>query len=1144
MNSSGTSTATVVCTDVVDASAHGVDRDAAGSGQQRREHDDLVRVTVERFGGRVLRTGGRGTTAVFAAASDAVAMSVAFQRSVGQRPDPRRVRVGLAAGDVSWDGGDCFGTPLVVAARLEGAAAPGQIIAAAGVRLMAGDRTGITYRRLGPMALDGLDGAVEAFEIEPSFEAQATSTWTFPPTLPTSVRPFVGREAELDTMRAAWGRVAAGGSEIVLIGGEAGAGKTRLATELARELHIAGAIVLSGLNDSELSLPYQPWIMVIDQLLNQLSAAALQQRHDDLAVLRVLDPRIERHVRGLGPSEPVDPETQRHLLLLALASLLAGATEHAPTVLVLDDLHWAGRQTLDVLRYVARTVPVPRLLIVGTFRDTPDEVDDALSTTLADLRRLDRATRVKLGGLDPDSVLELVTAGRPGAAAGLDDLAAVITERTGGNPFLVSQLATHLDDPGGGDVPDSVIEVVAARTHRLSTAARRLAAVVAVAGKRVDLAVLGDAAGLGGDLLAASVSELVASGLVDEVTELGPAYQYAHALLRDAVAASLAGPERSQIHLALARAIERAHESDRRFVLPDLARHYAASAGAGGREKAIYYGGRAAAQARQTAAYDQGVSVLRAVLDAVPGTGPDQVDIAIELMDLLLRSGRHLEAGAMGRQAFVAARAMGDLPRQAAVAMQYERVGNLSGGGGREIREILELVLADAAESEPRVRIRLQSALGRARCLAGEEGADELIESSLAEARRLGDPEVLAVAVEMSLFADQRPEVRLERCHELERLTTSLQDPWSAMWATGNRVAVLFTMGRLPEAAAALDAHREIASRYRFFLFQFMSHVLESVLAQAAGRFDDAETAAEAADAIGLSDDELADSGVYGLVMFCIRREQGRLAEMRPVLSLLARTERRAGVWSPGAALAAAELGMLDEARASYESVAPGGFAIVPRDHVWPAALAFLSETAVLIGEEQTLPVLLEELARFAGLTLMAGFTTCLGPADRLRAALSELAGRREDADRCISAARDLATRAGSPVWLAHVERTHAWILARRGDRDAATAHEARAVALAEPIGLRSVLDRPVVLGVRPDRAASSVLLPDGLSPREIDVLGLVATGASNRGIAEQLLISPNTAANHVRSILQKTASANRAEAAAYAVRHGLAPSR
>lgn len=1135
MTHSGTATTTVVYADV-----------ASTDGPTPTATTDLVRSTVGRFGGEIIDTGDGGVLAVFGAASDAVSASVAIHRLLAQHLPRAMSRVGIDAGDVSWDQGTCFGLPVVVARRLASAAEPGRVRVSSVVRLMAGDRAGAAYRSLGPIVLDGLDAPVDAFEVDCRDEPVVDTSWPFPTTLPISGRPFVGRRDELAALRQAWERTLLGGSEMVLVGGEAGAGKTRLATEAARELHASGAIVLSGLNDSELSLPYQPWVMVIDQLLRNLSPADIRECSDELAALRVLDPRIERHVTGLGRSEPVDPEVRRHLVLQAIAALLRGAADTAPTVLVLDDLHWAGQQTLDVLRYLARTAPVARLLVVGTFRENSDAAGEPLNATLADLRRLERTTRLKLMGLDLESVVQLVAATRAGTPADIAELGAVIAQRTGGNPFLVSELCLHAEESTNASVPASVVEVVGDRTHRLSPDARSAAEVIAVAANRVPLTVLADAARLEGENLDAALTELVDSGLVDEVAGPAPEYQYAHALLRDAVIASLAGPRRMQVHLALAGALERIHESDRRSVLPDLARHYAASAVVGGRDKAIYYGGRAAAQARQSAAYDEGVSVLRTVLDAVPGTGPDHVDLAIELIDLLQRSGHHLESLAVGRDAFAAARAMDDAARQAEVALQCERVSHLAGGGGPEIEEMLEVVLTEVDAGDERTAVRLRSALGRARCLAGDPDADELMESALHEARELGDDGALALAVEVSLLGSRDPEVQLARSYELEQLTTSRRDPWATMWATANRVRVLLVLGRLAEAEEELRKHRDVAYRHRFFLFQFMSCVLQGVLHLAAGRFAQAEAAAEEAEAIGLDDEGLSRSGIYGLLMFSIRREQGRLEEMRPVLSLLARTGQRVGIWSPGAALASAELGRLDEARASFDAVSAARFSAVPRDSVWPAALTFLSETALLLDERQAAPVLLDELAPFGGRTLTVGFTTSFGPSDRLRAALSELVGRHSDADRFIASAGELAARAGSPVWRARVEHTWSQLLASRGDEAGSARHQEMARSLAEPLGMRSVLDPPTVLisdvpppdVPPPDVAAPR---PAGLSARESTVLALIADGCSNRQIADRLLISPNTAANHVRSILQKTGCANRAEAAAHFVRSGLA---
>ena len=1136
--------ATVVFTDVVDSTAHRTRVGESKADAIFRSHEDLLRRIVADHGGRVLKSVGDGVMAVFGAASDAVVAATAVHAAAARATPELALRVGVAAGDVSWDEDDCFGLPVVIAKRLEAAAEPGQVLLSEAVRLMAGDRADVTYRALEPVDLKGVDGAVAVYEAEAAVSEDIAREVPFPSALPRSASPFVGREEEVELLRRSWLRARDGGHEVVLVSGEAGAGKTRLSAEAARQFHAEGAVVLAGLNDSELSLPYQPWLMAVDQVAATLLEGGDPEVAEDLGTLAALDPRLGRHGGALPRPEWLDPETQRHRVQQAIAAVLSATSVVGPVVLVIDDLHWAGAQTLDALRSIARTNPVPRVLIVVTFRDTASEVDNPLGSALADLGRLEHVTRIELGGLDPEDVEKLVDLDQVTESKSVAELAADIRERTGGNAFFVTELCRHLHDADQSTTPTSIREVVAERLQQLSGDARRLAAILAVASTRVDYRVLRDASALTGSALTDAVGELIRSGLVEELDAGIPAYRFSHRLLADTVATLSSGAERMDLHLALADAIESVFESDRRSVLPELARHFAAAAPIGGRDKAVYYGDRAATQARRTAAYDEAVAVLRAVLDSVSDGGVDRLELEVSLVDLLQRSGHHLEAASLARDVYERATDAGEHRIRASVVLEAERIAGMMGGAAAGTDTMLQAVLDDLPIDDPALIVRLKGALGRARLFSGDPGAVAFIDQTLAEARSIGDDRALCRVLEAAIFIDRDPDQSYAVADELLDLTARLSDPWPQMWAKSNQLRHLLRKGDLQALRATLGEHTAIADHNRFFIFQFMARIVAGILALAEGRFDDADAAAEAAEALGFGEDDVTESGVYGLLMFSIRREQGRLEEMRPVLKMIARSSAHPGVWTPGMVLAMAELGMEGEARAEFRSFMSDELAELSNDSVVPATLTFLAEAAVLLDETSAALPLLLRLDRYAGTTMVVGFTTCFGPADRLRAALSELAGRPEDADAQIAAALAFARNAGSIPWEARVEHTHAWIHLRRGDDRAARRHLDRAIELAAPIGMESVLQPPPVTGRSSGGAGGSREReqPAGLSSREIDVLRLVAAGCSNRQIADELLISANTAANHVRSILQKTGCANRAEAAAYAIRNAIEP--
>ena len=1129
------------------------------------EHIELVVGVARAHSGRVVRTGGETTLLAFDSASSALIAGADMQRAAAIASAGSPIRIGLATGDVVWTDGACTGVAVDVATELLRHAQPGQILVNNVVRWLAGEAAGSVYV---PVDDDASDGLVETYSVDWQSHSPAGDVVTemeqpgvpLPAGIANAVRqPLVGRDSEWNVLQDAWERARDGAREVVLVGGEAGAGKTRLAADFARRCHEAGAIVLLGTCDAELALPYQPWVHALDHLLRSLPGFGRPQNSDrDLGDLLVLLPQLEGLLPGLSRSPAADPETERYLLFSAVDRVLAGAAQSSPMVLLLDDLHWAGRPTLELLRHLVRTGSAARLMVIATYRDGAAELTDPLAECLVDLQRSESVTRLRLGGLDTASVEKFVAGALGQELDGdLRRLAAVACDRSAGNVFFLGELFRHLVQQGvvarqndrwvvrrditGVGAPDSVRDVVASRMARLSRRARRPLELAAVAGQRVEFRVLSLAAEMTADEVGAGLDELVDTGFLVEVGGRLPTYQFTHALVRDTVEEVMSSSVRARLHLRIAEALERVYEADSRSVFAELAYHFSAAAAVGGVAQGIHYGRLAAEQARSSVAYDDAISQFEAVLQLLPSEGIDATEVLIDLGLVQMRRGFSFIAQDTYRRAFATARRECWAELVANAALGYEECVHQRGAPGAPAVQMVSEAISLVGDQPGPLRARLQASLARSLSLSGDKDAAMAAgEAALTMARAVGDLGCVVAALQATTIVSSEPSRLLEASTELRQVALQLGDHWSAVYATGNMCRGLIELGRLGEAAEILVQHRLLAERGRFLMFQYMGHVYEAVLALAAGRFDEAEQAAELAHAVGDSSNIVFDAGVYGLQMFAIRREQGRLAEVLPLMRMLSARPDEQAMWRPGLAVLYAELGLLEESRRELEALSPDGFVSIPRDSVWPACLSFLAEACIACGDEKYAGVLLRELDVYAGRNLMVAMTICLGPADRLRGGLARLVGLGNEAESHFRAALALADRSASPVWRAHVQHDWAGLAAARNDLVSAEALAREAHTTAVSLGMRalaeqasSILDRS---GMAPPSSADS----DGLSQRELQVLVLIAEGCSNREIGERLFISQHTAANHVRSILQKSGCANRAEAAAYAVHRDL----
>lgn len=975
----------------------------------------------------------------------------------------------------------------------------------------------------------------------------------------TSTFPFVGRAAELEALRSLMPKAEGEGRRVVLVGGEPGSGKSRLVREFATTAADDGALVLYGACDAVVRTPYGPFVEALDHLARVLDpdelSAALGTTGGELT--RLL-PELAVRVPDLPPPVKADPDTERHRLHTAVNDLLTSVGRPRPVLLVLEDGHWADAPTLLLLRHLARAAGSARVLLLCTFRDTQADVPAMLSETLADLRRSDDVVRLRLSGFSGDEVTEFLQRAAGGdLGTGPPELARVIGNLTEGNAFLVCELWRALVETQFVEIadakirltrpvtdlgtPDSVREVVSQRLSRLAPGTTELLELAATAGAEFELDTVRRAAGLGEPELLAALDEAGSSGMIEELSSRTLAYRFTHELVRRALYDRPSGLRRAELHLRIAEALESAEARSGR-ALADLAYHFAAAAPFGGGARGVEYNVRAGRAAVAALAFDEAADRLQTALELGIKKLPERAEVLLELGTARHRAGKALEALEAFRAAADISRELqnGDLLAQAAIG--YEEACWRPGIVDPRAVELLEEAVTALGDASSELRVGVLGGLGRALDFRGDHERGAIVRTSaITMARRLDDRAGLATVLMRAYWSRGTSSLEeiVAMLTEAIALGEELGDTEIRAEATSWRVPAFVALADIDAARAEVAVLLEMAEQTAQ---PFMLHVAEhygSAIALSDGKIEAAEAIAQRSHEWSRLLTGRDASGVYGIQMFSVRREQGRLPELAPVIRILARNEERAGPWLPGLVSVLVELGMEAEARRELSRVASDGLDRY-RESLWLASLTYLTDAAAALGDETTAALVYPELEPLAGANVMIGhLVTYYGAADRYLGMLASTLGEWERAELHFERALELNRRMGAQTWLAHTAYEYARMLLARGsgEGDRVGALLGEASTHAERIGMPALLGRIRALGPTAPPAA----LPDGLSSREVQILALVARGLSNREIGTALFISEHTAANHIRSILRKSGCANRTEAASYAHRHGLA---
>ena len=699
---------TFLLTDI-EGSTAAWESDAGAMAVALARHDAIVEQVVTARGGRLIKTRGEGdaTFSVFDRPSGAAAAAVDLQEAILGEPwalaKPMRIRVALHTGEVELRDGDYFGRAVNRAARLRSLAAGGQILCSGATAELVIDTLSddVVLADLGVRQLRNLARPEHVFELRltdvDDSAADAADEPMERPALPTVLAgpgPFVGRGDELERLLSAWQTTLDSGTRAVLIAGEPGVGKTRLSGEWARQAYEQGAVVLYGRCDEDLGAPYQPFAEALRSLAPCLNAERLREIRGIEALLPMV-PGLSDALPGLATPPRADPDTERYALFDAVLALLGVASTSAPVVLILDDLHWAAKPTLLLMRHLLRFGEQARVQIVGTYRSTDLDRSHPLAAMLADLHRDGSAIRLALSGLDEADVTAYV------AEAGYDDedLARALASVTGGNPFFLIEALRHVDESGGRwdptTLPQGVREAVSRRLSRLPSESNKALAAAAVVGSRFAVTLVERVVG---DDLVDAFDEASKAGIVIE--EPGGYYRFNHALVRQSLLAELASVRRMRLHQKIAATLETEPGAEDEL-LADLAYHYFECAWAGNAAKAVEYCRRAADQAMARLAYegaadlyDRALHALEEIDDEVPDREDQQAELLVARCEALLAAGDVVLAKGAVAQLQSAA---GDSARLAAWGVCFD--GELSMLTEPERLDDIESAVSSAAET-------------------------------------------------------------------------------------------------------------------------------------------------------------------------------------------------------------------------------------------------------------------------------------------------------------------------------------------------------------------------------------------------------------------------------------------------------------
>jgi class 3 adenylate cyclase len=895
--------------------------------------------------------------------------------------------------------------------------------------------------------------------------------------------PLFGRERELTQLLEAFDRALGGRGRLVLLAGEPGIGKSRLADAFSEIARSRGAAVAWGRCWEAGGAPaYWPWTQALRSCLREQGPEELRRQLGEGAPhVAQMVPDLQRVLPEIPTPPGLDPDAARFRVFDAVTSFLRNAAASRPLVVVVDDLHVADRPSLLFLEFLAAELGTASIVVVGAYRDTELHGDHPLVPTLAQVARHPTTVRLELRGLREPEVAALTEA----IAGETPDppVAAAIHDETEGNPLFATEMVRLLAAEGllageggleklRGAIPQSLREVIHRRLGRLSTRCVDLLALASILGREFDLSALARLDGRPIEEVVERLEEAEAATVVIDVPGSIGRLRFSHALVRDALYDEIPRARRLRLHRRAGEALAARYAADPEPHLAELAHHFLQAVPAGDVDSAVAYARRAGERAVRLLAYEEGARLyemgLRA-LDLVPSADPAILcDLLIALGDALARAGE-------------AARAKDTFLRAADVARRGEMPEALAraalGYGGRFVWEafrgdshlvpLLEEALRGLPESYRLLRARLLARLagGPLRDEPDPARRDALSREAVEIARELDDPPTLAWVLDgrhATIWGAASIKERLTIAEELVQVARRIGDKEREFQGHHYKFVAMLERGDPAGTKAELDAQARLADELRQPAQGAYVSCCRGTMAALEGRFEEAEeltrrTFEVARRAYG----SMADVWVR-IQRFAIARGRGRLEEVLELLAGSVVDFPSYTVFRYALAHGYAATERAPEARALLEELASTDFLVTPlEERIY--GLGLLAEVIRTVGDARQAERLYDLLLPHEQEVAVSPPDDCVGSVARPLGMLAAVASRLDDAERHLVASIGVNERMGAEPWAASSRYELACVLAdraRTGDRERAVELAHESLAAARKLGMDALGER------------------------------------------------------------------------------------